>query len=292
MIKSMTGYGRIQATVNNKDILVEIKSVNHRFLDINCRVPRIYGFLEDKIRFILQKQINRGKVDVYVSVINCDDNGIEVKLDKALLEGYISAMRTISEDYGITNDISVSSISKFSDIFGIKKIEEDNQLIWESVQQVLDNALSDYMDMRAFEGEKLKDALADMCANIKIEVDKIQERSPVSVEEYRKKITLRVSELLGESEIDEAKIIYETSCFADKVAVDEEIVRLRSHISQFEKLLGDKNPVGKKMDFIIQEMNREINTIGSKASDITLSKIVVEVKAEIEKMREQIQNIE
>lgn len=292
MIKSMTGYGKAQASVNGKDITVEIKSVNHRFFDFNTRIPRIYGFLEERLKSYLQKHINRGKLDVFVTIINTDDNAVEVSLDHSMLSGYIKAMNTMKDEYSLKDDISVSTVARFTDLFSVKKNEEDAEIIWEAVKTAADMALEGFLSMRIKEGERLKADIVDSCKEIEGRIKIIEERAPLTVKEYREKLTERIKELIGDISIDEGRLLTETAIFADKIAVNEEIVRLKSHINQFEHMINTDAPIGKKLDFIVQEMNREINTIGSKANDLGITQNVIEVKSEIENIREQIQNIE
>lgn len=292
MLTSMTGYGRAQANILNKDITIEIKSVNHRFFDFNSRIPRIYGFLDEKLKSYLQKYINRGKIDVFVMIVNSDSEAVEVSLDRSLLSGYLKSLRAMQEEHNLIDDISVSTIARYNDIFIIKKNEENADLLWSAVKTVTDLALEGYLNMKKTEGEKLKDQMISSCEEIEKRVSQIDVRSPISVVEYRTKIEERIRELLSDVNFDENRLIMETAIFADRIAVNEEIVRLNSHISQFKSLLNTKDAIGKKLDFIIQEMNREINTIGSKANDIEITKNVVEVKYQIENIREQIQNIE
>lgn len=292
MIKSMTGYGRAQSVVNNKDITIEIKSVNHRFFDFNTRIPRIYGFLEEKLKAHIQKQINRGKIDVFVYIVNSSESSVEVSLDRALLNGYLKSLYAMRDEFNLIDDISVSTIARNNDIFVIKKTEEDADSLWEDVKTVTDIAIKDFMTMRAKEGEKLKIDMLNSCDKIMEKVGIIEERSPETAKEYRAKLEERIKELIGDTNVDENRLIMETAIFADKIAVNEEVVRLKSHVSQLQGLLNLTVPIGKKLDFIVQEMNREINTIGSKANDLEITRNVVDVKAEIEKIREQIQNIE
>ncbi len=293
MITSMTGYGRAQANILNKDITIEIKSVNHRFFDFNSRIPRIYGFLDEKLKSYLKKYINRGKIDVFVLIVNSDSEAVDVSLDRSLLNGYIKSLRTMQQEYNLIDDISVSTIARYNDIFVVKKNEDSTEILWEAVKTVTDLALDGYIKMKKNEGEKLKSQMLCSCDNIEKIVAQIEQRSPICVTEYRKKIEERMKELLEDTNIDENRLLLETAIFADRIAVNEEIVRLNSHISQFKSLLNTtKDAIGKKLDFIIQEMNREINTIGSKANDLEITKQVVEVKSQIENIREQIQNIE
>ncbi len=294
MLKSMTGYGRAKETVGNKEITVEVRSVNHRYFEYSARVPRSYGFLEEKMKSKTMSYISRGKVDVYVGINSVGDTDTAVKVNEALLDRYYGALKTIANHKGVKNDISVSLLSKFSDIFEIDKKEENADEIWKAVEVVADKALTAYNEMRKTEGARMYDDLFSRGRTIIDYVEKIEELSKQAVPEYKAKLTEKIKELLGECdvELDENRIMTELAIYADKIAVDEETVRLRSHISQYEVMLQSSEPIGRKLDFLIQEMNREINTTGSKANNIEIAKIVVEVKAEIEKIREQVQNIE
>lgn len=292
MIKSMTGYGRSQATVNGRDITVEIKSVNHRYFEFSARTSRGYSFLEEKLKSYVQQRVSRGKVDMYVSLHTIDETAAEVIVNHSLAAGYVNALNELAVHYGIPNDMSVSTLAGYNDIFTVRKVPEDEEKIWAAVKGVLDDALNSFIKMRETEGEKLKNDIESRAKAILDNVAIIEERSPQTVKEYVEKLEARMAEILGDTQIDEQRILTEAAIFADKVAVAEETVRLRSHFAQMEKMLESGEPVGRKLDFIVQEMNRETNTIGSKAQDSQIAHIVVEMKAEIEKIREQIQNIE
>jgi len=292
MIKSMTGYGRNELQENNKDLVAEIKSVNHRYVDFSIKVPRYYGFLEDKIREYLQNYISRGKVDVYISIDSYGEEDKLVYLDEGLASSYIKALYQLRDRFGITDDISVSSVARYTDIFKIERKEEDHEELWKTVQKVLDGAVQDFMASRIREGMRLRDDLLERGKYILSVVEEIEIRSPQVVKEYREKIESRIKELLGEIPVDESRILTEVAIYADKISITEELVRLKSHLSELNTILDSDQPVGRKLDFLLQEMNREINTIGSKANDLEISKKVVEIKAELEKLREQVQNIE
>lgn len=292
MIKSMTGYGRKNINIDGRDITVEIKSVNHRYFDFNGRIPRIYGFLEENTKSYVQNFISRGKVDVYILIDSSDADDIEIKLNHSLIKNYMNAFEELSSVYSLKNDMTVSSISRFGDIFSIKKIEEDKDVIWNQVKTVLDEAINEFMKMRTVEGEKLYKDLFEKADTLLSFVEALEPLEKDSIEEYKNKQFEKMSEFLNDSTIDENRILAEVAIFADRVAVDEELVRLKSHISQFKSIIKEDIPVGRKLDFLLQEMNREINTIGSKSSNIEISKIVVDFKALLEKVREQIQNIE
>jgi len=292
MPNSMTGYGRANLIIDNKDITVEIRSVNHRFFDFNARLPRLYGFLEEKLKSYLQKKINRGKIDLFVSIVNSNDESVSVSLDKPLLNGYIKALEEISDSYDVIDDISVSSLARFSDIFNVKKEQENADVIWENVKEVTDAALNDFLKMRKDEGRRLYDDVKQNLEEISKNVKLVEERSPKTVEEYRARLTAKLKEILEDRNIDEARILTECAIYADKIAVNEETVRLNSHIKSFSQQLEKDEPIGKKLDFVVQEMNREVNTIGSKCNDIEITATVVTMKSLIEQIREQIQNIE
>ncbi|MDD6644863.1 MAG: YicC family protein [Oscillospiraceae bacterium] len=292
MIRSMTGFGRGEATVDGRDITVEIKSVNHRYFEFNCRTTRGFGFLEEKLKSYIKERVSRGKIDMFVSLSQKEDTEAIVKINPSLARGYINALKKLSDEYGVKDDISVSTVSSYSDIFQVHKAPEDEEEVWNSVKPVLDTALNNFITMRETEGEKMKADVMSRAKHILSIVDEIESRSPERVKEYEARLKERIEELLGSADYDEQRVITEVAIFADKVAVDEETVRLRSHFDQLKTLMDGDGEVGRKLDFIIQEMNREANTIGSKANDSNLSHMVVDIKAEIEKIREQIQNIE
>ena len=289
---SMTGFGRAEKSVGTRDIIVEIKSVNHRYFEFSCRTTRGCSFLEDRLKKYVGARVSRGKVDMYVSVTETDDNAVEVELNKPLAKGYIDAMRTMAQEYGITDDISVSVLSRFGDIFQISRPPADEEAVFNDVKVAVDEALEHFIAMRQAEGEKLRADILSRAETIINIVGEIEERSPVTVQEYRDRLYAKLSEVLQSTSIDEQRILTEAAIFADKVAVDEETVRLRSHFDQMKMFLDSDVPVGRKLDFIVQEMNREANTIGSKVNDSQLAHMVVEIKGELEKIREQVQNIE
>ncbi len=292
MIMSMTGFGRAEMSVSTREIIVEIKSVNHRYFEFSCRTTRGYSFLEEKLKKYIGEHIGRGKVDMFVSITENDESAVEVELNRPLASGYISAMRALSNDFQIREDISVSTLSRFTDIFQIHRPPQDEEAVYNDVKIVTDEALRQFLSMRQAEGEKLKEDILGRADTILHIVSEIEERSPQTVKEYRERLYQKLSEVLSSSNIDEQRILTEAAVFADKVAVDEETVRLRSHFDQMKKFLESSGPVGRKLDFIVQEMNREANTIGSKVSDSILAHKVVDIKGEIEKIREQVQNIE
>lgn len=292
MVMSMTGFGRAELSVGERDIIVEIKSVNHRYFEFSCRTSRGYNFLEDKLKKYVNERVSRGKVDMYVSVTDNDDSSVEVELNKPLASGYIDAMHTLAKEYHIREDISVSVLSRFNDIFQITRPPADEDAVFSDVKVAVDAALERFLTMREAEGEKLKADILSRAQTIIDIVGEIEERSPVTVQEYRERLYNKLSEVLQSTNIDDQRILTEAAIFADKVAVDEETVRLRSHFDQMKKFLDSGEPVGRKLDFIVQEMNREANTIGSKVNDSALAHKVVDIKGEIEKIREQVQNIE
>ncbi|MGX8711839.1 MAG: YicC/YloC family endoribonuclease [bacterium] len=292
MIKSMTGFGRYEEVINGRDIIIEIKSVNHRYFEFSSRITRGYGFLDEKLKSYLQSKISRGKIDVYAFIETMEDTDAQVLVNHSLAAGYVNALRELAQRYSLRDDISVGTVSRYSDIFTVHKAPEDEQIIWDSVRQVTDQALAAFLKMREIEGERLKADVLQRAETILQTVGKIEERSPQTVSEYQQKLTQKLTELLSDSNIDEQRILTETAIFADKIAVSEETVRLRSHFEQFSNMLNSNEAIGRKLDFIVQEMNREANTIGSKCIDSQIAYMVVDIKAEIEKIREQIQNIE
>lgn len=292
MLKSMTGYGRNEEIAGAKKITVEIKSVNHRFSDYNIKVPRQYGFLEDLVRKKLSGAIARGKVDVYVSIEAYEEADKTISINKELAENYISALHSLAEDYGLRDDISVSTVAAFSDIFRTEPKRDDEEELWQLVSGVMDPALEAFTAMREREGGRIEADLRARIDYMRSLAEKIDERSPQTVSEYREKLYAKIKELLEDRDVDDARVLTEVAVFADKVAVNEETVRLASHYNEFNGIMDGSEPAGRRLDFLIQEINREVNTIGSKASDIEIAKLVVTLKGEIEKLREQVQNIE
>ena len=292
MIRSMTGYGRYQDTVDGMDITVEIKAVNHRYYEYSSRLPRAYGFLDDKLKAYLQGSISRGKVDVYVFIDTADAPGSRVTVNHSLVQGYLKALGEIAETYGLRNDVSVMSLARYPDLLTVHREAEDEEAVWAAVRTVADVALNRFLQMREKEGEKLQEDILSRAAAILEAVGQVEERSPQTVREHMDKVQTRMRELLGTATVDEQRLLTEAALFADKIAVAEETVRLRSHISQLEHMLAGNEAVGRKLDFLVQEINREANTIGSKAQDVAIARVVVDLKSEIEKIREQIQNME
>ena len=292
MVKSMTGYGRAEETVSGCTITVELRSVNNRYLDCNVRIPRLYLFAEEAIKSRVQNTISRGKVDVFVTLDSTGADRVQVSVNKPVADGYYAALRQLAEDYGLSSDISVSLLSRFPEVLLAEKAEEDVEQMAKDICSVLDHALADFDQMRTREGEQLKEDILSRAAAIEDKVALVEKRSPQTVAEYRAKLETRMNEVLANTQLDPARILTEAAIFADKIAVDEETVRLRSHITQLREMLSKGGATGRKLDFLIQEFNREANTIGSKCSDIEISSHVVDIKAEIEKIREQVQNIE
>lgn len=294
MIKSMTGFGRCEAEINGREITVEIKSVNHRFFEFSCRTPRGYNFLDDKLKSFVSSKVSRGKIDMFVTIGASEETPSDVTVNHQLVSGYLNAMKEISDTYAISNDVSVISLARFPDVFTVHKAAEDEEQIISDVLSVAETALDSFVSMRETEGEKMKDDILSRANVILSIVEEIEERSPQTVKEYEERLLDRIKQTLDNFgvNVDEQRILTEVAVFADKVAVAEETVRLRSHFAQLEKFLEYSEPVGRKIDFIIQEMNREANTIGSKVQDAVLAHKVVDIKSEIEKIREQVQNIE
>ncbi len=292
MIKSMTGYGRAEETAEGTAITVELRSVNNRYLDCNVRIPRLYLFAEEAIKSRVQGTTSRGKVDVFVTLDQTEAEQVKVTVNRAAADGYCAALRQLAETYGLSDDISVSLLSRFPEVLLAEKAEEDLEQTAQSIFRVLDRALADFDRMRTREGERLKEDILARAAAIEEKVALVEERSPQTVAEYREKLEARMQEVLSNTQLDPARILTEAAIFADKVAVDEETVRLRSHIGQLRAMLDQGGATGRKLDFLIQEFNREANTIGSKCSDLEISRLVVDIKADIEKIREQVQNIE
>ncbi|MBO5104543.1 MAG: YicC family protein [Ruminococcus sp.] len=292
MIRSMTGYGRAQKILNGRDILVEIRSVNHRYYEYSSRIPRTYSYIDEKLKALLKTSVSRGKVEVSVTINNIEAKESEISINKAVAEGYINALRSVSDELGLKDDLVLSKLLKLPEIFVVQKAPDNQEQVWADIAEVAEEALSKFVEMRSAEGQKLKSDIIAKADFISGMVKQVEELSPQTVENYRKRLYQKLSEILENKDIDEQRIITEAAVFAEKIAVDEETVRLRSHISQLKNMFESDDPIGRKLDFIVQEMNREVNTIGSKAQDLNITKIVVEMKAEIEKIREQIQNIE
>ena len=292
MIKSMTGYGSAKGVVDGLETSVELKSVNNRYLDASVRLPRSFLFAEEMIKSRVQSHISRGKVDVFVSVDSSQAGDMAVKVNEGLLKGYLDAIGHIAEEYGLPNDLTAQSLSRFPDVLTVEKRELDAEAISAGMGEIVERALQDFDAMRLREGEKLRDDVLTRLETIRSLVETVEAKAPETVAEYRRRLEQKMAEVLGSTGIDENRILAEAAIFADHIAVDEETVRLRSHMSQLRSMINGNSPTGRKIDFLIQEFNREANTIGSKCNDAALAKVVVEIKSEIEKIREQIQNIE
>lgn len=293
MISSMTGYGRGQCTSDGMDVTVEIKSVNHRYYEFSARTPRNYLFLEEKLKSFFAQGISRGKVECFVQITTLDDENINVSANIPLAKSYLAALKEISENLGVSAEVSANAIARYNDVLEIKKAEVDEEKVWNTVKVAAEDALKGMIIMRQAEGEKLKNDVLSRLDFISGKVQMIESRSPETVKEYSQKLLTRMREALGDNiHIDEQRILAEAAIYADKVAVAEETVRLSSHMSQLKTFLVADEAIGRKMDFLVQEMNREANTIGSKSQDIEIAKKVIAIKSEIEKIREQIQNIE
>lgn len=292
MIRSMTGYGSAKGTVDGLEFTIELKSVNNRFLDTAVRLPRSFLFAEDMIKSCVQKHISRGKVDVFVTMGSSGAGEMQVKVNENLARGYIDAVRAIAEKYGLPIDLTAQSVSRFPDVLSVEKRDVDAETLSEGLRVILEEALQDFDRMRLREGEKLRDDVLSRLKIIDALVSKVEEKAPQTVEEYRRRLEQKMADVLGAAGIDENRILAEAALFADHVAVDEETVRLRSHMAQLDGMIRGESPIGRKIDFLVQEFNREANTIGSKCQNTEIAYVVVDLKSEIEKIREQIQNIE
>ena len=288
----MTGYGRAVETVNGREFTVEIRSVNNRYLDCTVKLPRSFSFAEEAVKAAVKAAVSRGKVDVYISVRSETEADVQVTLNRPVLEGYLAAMRQMVADYGVRDDISVTALSRMNDVFVVEKPQADEDQLKADLLSVVDKALEAYDQMRRTEGLALENDLRSRAATILELVARVEELNPRTVSDYRRRLEEKMREVLENKSIDESRILTEAAIFADKVAVDEETVRLRSHLEQMDAMLAGSGGVGRKLDFLLQEMNREANTTGSKCSDVKVARIVVDIKAELEKIREQTQNIE
>ena len=292
LIKSMTGYGRAVETVNGREFTVEIRSVNNRYLDCSVRLPRLLSFAEDSVKQAVKQSVSRAKVDVFISVRSEGGEEVSVSLNRGVLEGYLAAMRQMVSDYGVRDDISVSTVSKMPEVFTVERPEVDEDQLQADLLQVVKAALAGYDAMRTTEGQALDKDLRTRGETILELVAQVEKGNAQTVIDYRARLEAKLQEVLANTAIDESRILTEAAIFADKVAVDEETVRLRSHLEQMNAMLTGGGAIGRKLDFLLQEMNREANTIGSKCTDVRLARIVVDIKAELEKIREQTQNIE
>ncbi len=292
MVRSMTGYGRACELADGMSITVELKSVNSRYFEFSSRIYKNYSFLEDKIKTHLHSLVSRGKIECSVQIDTLETDDVIVQLNESLASGYIDAVKTLCEKYDLENDFTVSKLAAHNDIFIVRKAPADEEKIWAAVKDVLQKATENFVAMREVEGEKLKTDVLSRADTIISLVEKVETRSPETVKEYNQKLLARMQELLDDVNVDEQRLLTEAAIFADKVAVAEETVRLRSHIDQLRTFMNLNEPVGRKLDFLVQEINREANTIGSKANDIEIARVVIDIKSEVEKIREQIQNIE
>lgn len=292
MIKSMTGYGRCEEMVGGKKITAEVKAVNHRFSDYSIRMPRHLLALEDKVRKLASEYITRGKVDIFISVESYDEADREIILNEALAKSYIDALKQLRDTFDLKDDISVSTASRYSEIFKTERVAVDEDKIWLEIESVFKKALEAFTSMREREGARIYEDLTARVDYMKELAKKVDEKAPQTVKDYEARLYEKIRETLGDKNIDEARVLTEVAIFADKVAINEELVRLQSHFEEYNVILSGDEPAGRRLDFLIQEINREINTIGSKANDMEIAKTVVELKSELEKLREQIQNIE
>lgn len=292
MVTSMTGFGRGKALSDELNITVEIKSVNHRYFEYSSRIPRAFQFLDDSLKTLCQKKISRGKIELSVQYEDTSSNSVELAVNKSYADAYISALHKFAKDYKLKDDIKASAIVGNSDIFTVKKRDLNEELVKDLAFRAAEEAIDNFIGARAVEGERLVADVKGRADYILKQVDFIETRSPETVKEYREKLEQKIKELIGDIKVDEQRLLTETAIYADKIAVAEETVRLRSHIDSLCSLLDEGGVIGRKLDFIVQEMNRETNTIGSKCQDMDITKVVVEIKSEIEKIREQIQNIE
>lgn len=292
MVKSMTGYGRHESVLHGRTLVIELKSVNNRYLDCNVRLPRVYICAEDGVQRRVKAAISRGKVDVYVNIENNTEEAVSVTLNQPVAAGYMEALRTMADTFGLEPNVSIDLLAKFPDVFKVDKVPEDLEELTADIHAVTEEALRDFDAMRSREGEKLEADLLGRLVTLENFTHQVEQRSPQTVADYRARLTAKLQEVLADRQLDESRVLTEAAIFADKVAVDEETVRLHSHIAQFREMLDGGSPIGRKLDFLIQEMNRETNTIGSKCNNLEISTIVVNMKAEIEKIREQVQNIE
>lgn len=292
MIKSMTGFGRCEITENNRKFTVEMKSVNHRYLDINIKMPKKLNFFESSIRTELKNYISRGKVDLFIAYEDYTENNASIRYNRELAAEYMKYLRQMQEDFGLEDDIRVSTLSRYPDVFTMEEQNVDEEKLWKELQKAIRGAAEGFVQTRIVEGEHPRDDLIEKLDGMLKLVDFIAERSPQIVQEYRQKLEDKVKDLLGDAQVDENRLLTEVTIFADKVCVDEELVRLRSHITTTKATLLEGGSIGRKLDFIAQEMNREANTTLSKSNDLEISNCAIELKTEIEKVREQIQNIE
>ena len=292
MIRSMTGFGRERMVLGGRDILVEIRSVNNRYNELSIRLSRAYLYLEEPLKKLVQEYISRGKAEVSVTITNISAPDTSIAVNTSIAKGYVDALRKANDELGLMDDLSLSRITHFQDIFTVVKAADDEDQMWNDVKTVAEAALKKFVSMRENEGARMKEDVLGRLAAIEQMVGVIEEKAPETVAAYREKLFAKISEVLADKAVDEQRILTEAAIYAEKIAVDEETVRLRSHIEEFRTILEKEDIVGRKLDFLVQEMNREANTTGSKAQNIDITKTVIGIKSEIEKIREQIQNIE
>lgn len=292
MLKSMTGYGRSEMIVGGRHIIFEIKSVNHKYFEFNSRISRGYLFLEDKLKAYLQGKLSRGKVDVFLQIETLEDADVQVQVNHSLAAGYYAALQELRERYSLPDEPTLALLTRYGDIFSVHRAPENEEEIWQAVQQAAEPAVESFLRMREAEGARLREDILSKAQRILELVGQVEQETPQTVKEYQERLEAKIQELLGDAHFDEQRVLTEVAVFADKVAVDEETVRLRSHFQQLEKLIDSQEPVGRKIDFLVQEMNREANTIGSKSVNSKIAYLVVDIKSEIEKIREQVQNVE
>ena len=298
MPRSMTGYGRAQMLEDGRDVLVEIRAVNHRYYEFSARLPRTCLYLEEKLKSFLNGRIGRGKVEVSVTITRPDGKDAQIAVNRSVAEGYVNALRMLNEELGengglwLSDDLTLNSLLRLPDVFTVTKEQEDENAVWTVVSAAAAQALDSFVKMREAEGSRLAADLSGKLDGLEAMLRQVESIVPSIAENYRQRLYAKLTELLADTNIDEQRILTETAIFAEKTAIDEETVRLHSHIAQFRTLLQSEEPIGRKLDFLVQEMNREVNTIGSKAQDLSVTRLVVDMKSEIEKIREQIQNIE
>lgn len=291
MLRSMTGYGRAIDIVGGREILVEIRAVNHRYYEFSSRIPRSCAYLDEKLKSLLNGKVSRGKVEVSV-IINNENCSMTVDINKEIAKAYLDCLESANEDFNLEDDVKLSTLLRLPDVFNVKKVLDDEDEMWESVKSVAEIALEKFISMREVEGQRMKEDLLSRLLTIEKTVEMVEAKSPCVTQAYRDKLYAKICEIVGDRNVDEHRILMEAAIFADKTATDEETVRLKSHIAQFRDLIESSEAVGKKLDFLVQEMNREVNTTGSKCQDLEITRMVLDMKSEIEKIREQIQNIE
>ncbi|MCL2638802.1 MAG: YicC family protein [Oscillospiraceae bacterium] len=292
MIRSMTGFGRAREVVDGRDISVEIRAVNHRYFEFSAKLPRSYMYLEDKLKQLIQSKTGRGKIEVALSIYNVAGKETQITVNKPVVENYVSALRAIKDEIDLFDNLSLTDVFRMTDAFNVLKADIDEDEIWCAVSALAEFALGNFIQMRENEGKRIKADLLEKITFIESKIGEVEKLSPETTANYRKRLFDKLTEVLENTQIDEQRVLLEAAVFAEKTAVDEETVRLHSHIAQLREMLDSEDVVGRKLDFLVQEINREINTIGSKAQDLRITKIVVDLKSELEKIREQIQNIE